>query len=84
MVLVAAYCYIRAVYSDDASSVDGDDQFIVSAGNPGGKANYQVDYTAISKTDLQKEMAKEIGHVASALSLNVSRSLGTHGNLYAR
>ncbi|KAL7007946.1 hypothetical protein EMMF5_002595 [Cystobasidiomycetes sp. EMM_F5] len=58
------------VYSDDASSVDGDDQFIVSAGNPGGKANYQVDYTAISKTDLQKEMAKEIGHVASALSLN--------------
>ena len=41
-----------------------------------GKASYNVDYTALSREDLGKEMQKEIDHVAGALSLKASVMLG--------
>lgn len=37
-----------------------------------GRAPYQVDYTVLSPKELEEGMRREISHVASALSLNVS------------
>ncbi|CAD6568461.1 MAG: hypothetical protein CYPHOPRED_002569 [Cyphobasidiales sp. Tagirdzhanova-0007] len=58
-------------YDDDVTSVDEAGFDAVDVGSGKGKgASYQVDYTALSKHDLAKEMKKEIDHVAGALSLN--------------
>lgn len=52
---------------DEPDELDG-----IMIGKGKGRAPYQVDYTPLSKEDLAAEMKKEINHVASALSLNVS------------
>lgn len=68
---------IRAAYPDDDSSLGGEDELITlpsgSGSNGKGKqASYNVDFHVISKQELVSEMAKEIDHVSSALSLSVS------------
>ena len=64
-------------YPDDDSSLGGEDELITlpsgSGSNGKGKqASYNVDFHVISKQELVSEMAKEIDHVSSALSLSVS------------
>jgi hypothetical protein len=57
---------------EDDGGLDDGDLGVGSSGKGKGKAAYQVDYTPLSKRDLEAEMKKEISHVASALSLKVS------------
>lgn len=63
-------------YDDEVTSVDDEAGFDAgevysSAAAKGKRAAFQVDYQPLSKTDLAKEMKKEIDHVAGALDLKV-------------
>ena len=54
---------------------------IDSASGKGKRAAYQVEYSALSKHELAKEMKKEIDHVAGALSVNVCAISGVSNDL---